>query len=259
MKTIPSAENPFGADRYGYLWEALRPRRRGRHLDFGAYDGAVLRRLLTTGVIEEGIGVDVNRSSLSSSALGQEGMSLVSIGKGEQLPFPERHFDSISILDVIEHIHDQKRVLDEMRRVLKDDGIMIITVPRKHVFSFLDLGNLKFRFPRAHRIFFTLLNSREEYKRRYVDCENGLFGDIEVEKMWHQHFSLSDMRELVGSCGFALKEADGSGLFKRVVFPITLLSPFLHKAIWGPLENLDARLFAACNLFCLVQKKEGDG
>ena len=50
-------------------------------------------------------------------------------GSGSELPFPDNTFDLVALLDTIEHIADELAVLNEVRRVLKPDGRVIITVP----------------------------------------------------------------------------------------------------------------------------------
>lgn len=45
------------------------------------------------------------------------------------LPFKNNSFDLILALDVIEHVEDDVRALAECRRILKDDGLLIVTVP----------------------------------------------------------------------------------------------------------------------------------
>ena len=60
MRSIIHKNNPFGVNRYGYLWEKLKDLPAGRHLDYGSFDGSVLKRLLESRVISEGFGVDPN-------------------------------------------------------------------------------------------------------------------------------------------------------------------------------------------------------
>jgi len=63
--------------------------------------------------------------------------------------YPEKYFDVILLLDVIEHLFfpDQKRLLQEIRRILKDDGELIISIPNlAHLYSrisFLLKGKLQ--------------------------------------------------------------------------------------------------------------------
>src|SRR5712691_12987173 len=45
------------------------------------------------------------------------------------LPFGDRAFDLVCAFDVIEHVEDDRRVFAEVSRVLKDDGVLIFSVP----------------------------------------------------------------------------------------------------------------------------------
>jgi SAM-dependent methyltransferase len=241
-----SPENPFGHTRYGFLWQFLRSRNSGRHLDYGAYDGAILKVLATTEVIRSGVGIEFNRDVVDRfSPSMPPNIELKHLLKGQDLPFPEASFDSASLLDVIEHISDQRRVLRDLHRVLKPGGSLVVTVPKQHVFSWLDTGNLKFRFPRMHRAFYTWWHSAEEYRLRYVDSPDGMIGDVEAEKRWHQHFRVQELAELLQSCGFEPVVADGSGLFTRPIAIVRDVSCQLLAPIANPLTRLDLSIGAS--------------
>jgi SAM-dependent methyltransferase len=45
------------------------------------------------------------------------------------LPFKDKVYDIVGAFDVLEHIADQKSALSEWKRVLKDDGAIVMTVP----------------------------------------------------------------------------------------------------------------------------------
>jgi ubiquinone/menaquinone biosynthesis C-methylase UbiE len=47
----------------------------------------------------------------------------------EDIPFPDRNFDVVLALDILEHLFDPVFVLREANRVLKDEGMLIISVP----------------------------------------------------------------------------------------------------------------------------------
>lgn len=60
-------------------------------------------------------------------------------GSAEQLPFDDSSFDVVGLFDVIEHFEDDTLPLNESVRVLKKDGIIVITVPaRVELWSFID-------------------------------------------------------------------------------------------------------------------------
>lgn len=50
-------------------------------------------------------------------------------GYAENLPFEEKSFDVVFSSHVLEHVNNEQKSLQEMKRVLKDDGILIIGMP----------------------------------------------------------------------------------------------------------------------------------
>lgn len=47
----------------------------------------------------------------------------------ETLPFKQASFEVITALDVLEHVDDDLKALDDLRRIMKDGGLLVITVP----------------------------------------------------------------------------------------------------------------------------------
>jgi SAM-dependent methyltransferase len=48
---------------------------------------------------------------------------------GKNFPFADQSFDSIIVNQVLEHVFDPAQFLTEIRRVIKDEGIILLTVP----------------------------------------------------------------------------------------------------------------------------------
>lgn len=48
------------------------------------------------------------------------------VGSGEQISCADESIDKIMLVDAFHHIADQKKVLSEIRRVLKPDGLVVI-------------------------------------------------------------------------------------------------------------------------------------
>ena len=52
-------------------------------------------------------------------------------GDIQRLPFEDGAFDLVVSFETIEHVPDPERVLDELRRVLVDEGVLVISTPNK--------------------------------------------------------------------------------------------------------------------------------
>ena len=60
-------------------------------------------------------------------------------GDATSLPFHAESFDIVCLFDVIEHFNGEAQLLEEAHRVLKKDGIIVITVPaRSELWSYVD-------------------------------------------------------------------------------------------------------------------------
>lgn len=59
------------------------------------------------------------------------------LGSIEKLEFPDKYFDAIVSFETIEHVNEdmQLKFIKEIRRVLKDDGILIMSTPDKKVYT----------------------------------------------------------------------------------------------------------------------------
>lgn len=255
MHTKISPENPWGHNRYGFAWEHV-PAGEGGHLDFGCSNGAFLNMLKPkkTGRL---VGVDVSREAIKKGLQQLPDLELIQICEDASLPFDDGAFRSITILDVLEHVYEQTRLLAELNRVLKDGGILVVTVPGRHLFSFLDMGNLKFRFPGLHRWFYCLRHSQQEFEYRYVSNPDGLIGDVSARKRWHEHFSRAKLSKMLVEAGFSVIDFDGTGFFSRVIGNVRyFFQRFrrVHKVLTR-LQSLDAGLFESTNLFCVAEKR----
>ncbi len=72
------------------------------------------------------IGIDLFREGFDIAR--QRSRTPLVQGTIEQLPF-RRRFDLVAAFDVIEHVPDDRRALDTLRRALTPDGWLVITVP----------------------------------------------------------------------------------------------------------------------------------
>ena len=254
MHTKLETCNPHGCSRYGFAWQHV-PAGGVAHLDFGCGDGRFLAGLKGKR-IDRLVGVDVSRQAVRGAEKTADGLEIIHLVQTTPLPFPDGAFSSITLLDVLEHLDDQEALLDELNRVLRDDGILIVTVPGRHALSFLDMGNLKFRFPTLHRWYYSRKHSPQAYQRRYVSNPDGLVGDISARKRWHEHFTREQLAMLLDRGGFPVAAFDGAGLFARVL-KIAHLTVGRMGSLRARIERLmawDARRFESANVFCVAWK-----
>jgi SAM-dependent methyltransferase len=256
MKTHLSDGNPFGYGPKGYLWERFAKRSPSPlHLDYGAHDGRLIKLLYEAGMIVEAVGVDLNSQVVQRASPNlPPKVKLFTVKKNDLLPFPDGYFSSVSMVGVLEHIYNQAHIIEELKRVTRPGGEIFFAVPGKHFFSFLDMGNWKFQFPKIHKWFYTLTHSEDEYVSRYTANKDGLIGDIESEKSWHQHFSLKELSELLANHGLDVVDSDGFGYFNRVLINLRFFMPAKLKKIIDPLVNWDARLFESAEIWIVVRK-----
>jgi SAM-dependent methyltransferase len=107
------------------------PRARGRLLDVGCGDKpyeAIFRPYVT-----EYIGVEHRDTFALTSAAepqpstGKQGPDV--LYSGDRLPFPDRSFDTVLSVQVLEHTARPAELVQEMGRVLADDGLLILMAP----------------------------------------------------------------------------------------------------------------------------------
>jgi ubiquinone/menaquinone biosynthesis C-methylase UbiE len=96
-------------------------------LDAGCGTGALLSELHQQEPGSHLVGLDVEPRALRYAR--QRGEFALVQARLEALPFRSDTFHAITALDVLEHLPDDRPALRELRRVLKPDGVLILTVP----------------------------------------------------------------------------------------------------------------------------------
>ena len=88
---------------------------------------APLRRALSTPLVY-GLEYDFGRAAEAGR---RDQPSQVVCAAGEQLPYPRDTFDVVLSNEVIEHVRDDRQALEEMARVLKPGGRLILFCPNR--------------------------------------------------------------------------------------------------------------------------------
>lgn len=104
-----------------------------RLLDVGSGVGSFVvgcrrRGLKAFGVEPDRIGHGAQLTSIQIARRRLEDQ-VFAVAMGESLPFPDRSFDVVTMNQVIEHVSDQRAVLHEAVRVVKEGGVVYIGCP----------------------------------------------------------------------------------------------------------------------------------
>jgi SAM-dependent methyltransferase len=102
----------------------------GRWLDLGCADGGYTAELLRKGATEV-IGVDAKEERVALAAARNLARASFHVALSEDLPFPDAHFDGVFMNEVFEHVHNERRTLEEVARVLRPDGRLVLISPNR--------------------------------------------------------------------------------------------------------------------------------
>lgn len=123
------------------------------------------------------IAIDIDQSKVSEGSKYYSNTNFI-CSDIQIVPFKANAFDLITILDVLEHVDNDKKAIEELWRILKPGGILILSVPHAGSFDFLDPDNLV--YIRLYKILNRLgiINLKSYYLKP------------------HKHYSLEDIKLL---------------------------------------------------------------
>ena len=112
--------------RFGLIYQAAGKTINGHVLEDGCGVGEYLAHLAYHARQAVGLDYEFERTL----AAGKKGAEVV-CGAGEKLPFPGNYFDLVLSHEVLEHVQDDQQALDEILRVLKPGGRLVLFVPNR--------------------------------------------------------------------------------------------------------------------------------
>ncbi|HEX2826074.1 MAG TPA: class I SAM-dependent methyltransferase [Burkholderiales bacterium] len=227
--------HPYG----GNALRSLIPPGSQRVLDFGCDDGAFLASL--TGVPEL-YGCDINPERVERARANVPRGKFVVVGATPETPFEDNFFDAVTLLSVLEHVPDERALLAEIHRILKPGGRAIVLVPHKGLFAFADPGNVKFRFPRLHKLVHLMSSrsSRDEYARRFEgQSKEGTIGCH--SNRWHVHYSAGELKALLHD-HFEVERMHGFCLFNHILSSMHTASSLVFRSARFPVVRMFEKL-----------------
>jgi demethylmenaquinone methyltransferase/2-methoxy-6-polyprenyl-1,4-benzoquinol methylase len=113
------------------LLEHLNLNNQSQVLDVGGGTGRVAQTLLPHAASVTV--VDLSHKMLEEAKL-KSGLKFA-MAASENLPYPAESFDAVLIVDAFHHVIDQQQTLDELFRVVKPDGIIVVKEPDIKTFA----------------------------------------------------------------------------------------------------------------------------
>jgi|SRR5579884_3407470 len=120
--------------------------------------------------------------------------------KAEALPFRDATFDAAVCLEVIEHLGDERSAIQEIGRVLKPGGELVLSVPHRGLLERWDSLNV--------------------YQRR--TGRQLTFGEEPSASHWHRHYSAQQLSAVLD--GFAIDRVERTGLGLAELLNLGLLA-----------------------------------
>ena len=167
----------------------VREEPKGALLDVGCGDGSSSEEIVKDGWSVSGL--ELSPKNVTKAR--KKGINAVVGNAEEKLPYNEDMFDVVIAGEIIEHLTNPKNFLEECYRVLKPNGVLILTTP-----------NVCFLLSRIKVLFGKLPYASAPFH--------------------FQYFTLSSLKKLLNESGFTIERAIGNmvlgeGIFDRLKVP----------------------------------------
>ncbi|MFA5992288.1 MAG: class I SAM-dependent methyltransferase [Candidatus Pacearchaeota archaeon] len=119
-------------------------------LDIACADGYLIELYIKENPKGEAIGIDNNHFSINECKKKGLNVKFVDLSK-LKLPFQNEEFDAIIFSNIIEHLYPKEVVsmFDEMSRILKKGGILVIRAPLLYHEFYTDISHIRPYHPKA--------------------------------------------------------------------------------------------------------------
>lgn len=101
---------------------------KGKVLDVGCGRGAASKAIKKYRPDLAIWGIDVSEASLTQAREDPYGVNFV-YGSAYEIPFEDSSFDAVVTFDMMEHLVEPARAIKEFKRVIKPDGILVLSCP----------------------------------------------------------------------------------------------------------------------------------
>jgi ubiquinone/menaquinone biosynthesis C-methylase UbiE len=190
-------------NRIYYIVKELNVKPKDKILECGCGRGFILN-ILSELYRAKMSGIDINKEHLKIARKQLPKKVVLKHASVYEIPFKDKSFNKIILSEVLEHLEDEDKALQEIRRVLKPGGKIVITVPNK---------DYPFLWDPINRFLEDIFQMR---------IQKGIFAGI-----WAYHVRLYDrnqLRKLLQKNRFRVKKITGATHY---------CFPFNHNIVYG--------------------------
>jgi len=194
---------------------------RGRILDIGCSIGFFLKVVKENGWETHGVEISKDISDYARNKFGLD----VFTGTIDEIKFPPKFFDVVTMWDFIEHVENPTQAMIITNKILKDDGILVLTTP-----------NIDGLFPRL-----SYMVSKEINYWPHPEPPHHLFQFSKktiyklLNKTGFKILNIYDKRNPIYYLFGGFKSLFRSPyvfLYSAIFIPITLIGPIVHSGDW---------------------------
>jgi SAM-dependent methyltransferase len=107
----------------------------GRRVLDAACGAAYGSAMLVAAGAREVVGIDVEEDVVAAAREKVTSGARFDVGDLRELPYEDDEFDLITCFEAIEHVAETELVLDELRRVLRPEGLLVLSTPNRDVYT----------------------------------------------------------------------------------------------------------------------------
>jgi ubiquinone/menaquinone biosynthesis C-methylase UbiE len=155
------------------------------------------------------------------------------MGDAHQLPFDDSSKDVIILFEALYYIQDVEKFLSECKRILRPNGILLISLPNKSLYDFNPS-------PLSHRYF--TISELNNLLSKYNFKTNFLGGTKISSVSWRQKI-LRPIKKIAVSLNLVPKSMNGKKFLKKLVFGELIYMPHEIQSTTSEKElfvNLDS-------------------
>ncbi len=205
-------------------------------LDLGCGYGYVMKSFIEAGY--DCYGIDPDKSCIDYT---QKKSNLnVILGSSEELPYQNDKFDIVLSLGTLEHVSDLTQSLKEIRRVLKDDGVLFLRMRSNRIwglpYEYFNISTLRY-FSLETQLLSLYLNGFDSHQVTHQQLE-GRNGDIYIS-IKKTHNPKPELESLMTK-GFYDKPGELTKYLKKHYLDLLSKSQELVRMLGENNENLNS-------------------